>query len=478
MRESKDITRVQTDSDPGEIDHPEKSFNALSTFSLAVSLMATWEGLCSTFGSGLMSGGSVSLLYGFIASFIGNLSTVMSLSEPASIWYTGWITLLGWVALTASAPFASANLIQVLVTLSHPEYEPERWHGYLIYVTLILMACFMNILGGRVLTVLENVIMCLHVGFFFAILIAVAALPRERNTAEFVFTFFQNRTGWDNDAIAWCLGMLTSAYIMIGYDSATHVSEEMRNPRTGVPQAMICSLVVNGVMGFAVLIAILFGMTDMEGALGSKTGFPIIHIFLTITRGNLVAATAMTSTIIISASLATVGLIASTSRILWALARDGAPAFSGPLSRLHSKTSIPLNAVITVTVILVLLGLLNIASTTAFTAILSLTVVALSLSYIIPVIAMLYRRIFTPEQLQWGPWRMSASVGLIVNIISICYIVFLTIFLVLPPVRPVHAGNMNYAGVLLGAVLLLTTIDWVLRGRKTYTGPIDVWNEK
>ena len=118
MRESKDITRVQTESDQGEIVHPEKSFSALSTFSLAVSLMATWEGLCSTFGSGLMSGGSVSLLYGFIASFIGNLSTVMSLSEPASMypnaggqyyiisklsskkimpllsWYTGWITLL------------------------------------------------------------------------------------------------------------------------------------------------------------------------------------------------------------------------------------------------------------------------------------------------------------------------------------------------------------------------------------------------
>lgn len=33
---------------------------------LAVSLMATWEALCSTMGSGLVSGGPVSLVYGFI----------------------------------------------------------------------------------------------------------------------------------------------------------------------------------------------------------------------------------------------------------------------------------------------------------------------------------------------------------------------------------------------------------------------------
>lgn len=43
-----------------------KNFNTLSTLSLAVSLMATWETVCSTIGSGLVSGGPVSLVYGFI----------------------------------------------------------------------------------------------------------------------------------------------------------------------------------------------------------------------------------------------------------------------------------------------------------------------------------------------------------------------------------------------------------------------------
>jgi hypothetical protein len=44
----------------------QKTFGTLSTLSLAVSLMATWETICSTIGSGLVSGGPVSLIYGFI----------------------------------------------------------------------------------------------------------------------------------------------------------------------------------------------------------------------------------------------------------------------------------------------------------------------------------------------------------------------------------------------------------------------------
>lgn len=81
-----------------------KNFNTLSTLSLAVSLMATWETVCSTIGSGLVSGGSVSLVYGFLrmkilqmpagfgswtksraVSFIGNVCTAASLGELASM---------------------------------------------------------------------------------------------------------------------------------------------------------------------------------------------------------------------------------------------------------------------------------------------------------------------------------------------------------------------------------------------------------
>ncbi|KAK0383891.1 hypothetical protein NLU13_7983 [Sarocladium strictum] len=489
------VSRMTTGTDAiGEVE-PEKNFNTMSTFSLSLSLMATWEALLSTIGLGLTAGGSVALVYGFLLSFVGNICTAMSLSEPAAMypnaggqyymiaeltsgktkallsWYTGWLSLVGWVALTASGPYGAANIIQGLVVLNYDDYEPKAWRWYLIYLTITVLSFLMNIWGGKVLPMLENAISALHVLFFFMVLIAAAALPKERQSAEFVFTHFANGTGWDSNGIAWGIGMLTSAYIMIGYDSAAHMSEEMRNPRTGVPRAMIGSIIVNGAMGFAMLLVILFGIQDLDAALTTKTGFPIIEIFYQMTRGNKAAASAMSSTIAISAGAATVGLIAATSRTLWSFARDGAPAYSGRLAQLSENSHVPFNAVAFVSLFVIILGLLNIASTTAFSAVLSVTVIGMSLSYLTPIVAMLYRKIWTPVQLEYGPWKMPRMLGIAVNMFSICYILFLTAFLVLPTVMPVTAQNMNYASVILGGVLILVTIDWIFRGRKAYNGP-------
>lgn len=44
----------------------QKNFSVITMLAACVSLMATWEALCSTMASGLISGGPVSLVYGFI----------------------------------------------------------------------------------------------------------------------------------------------------------------------------------------------------------------------------------------------------------------------------------------------------------------------------------------------------------------------------------------------------------------------------
>jgi amino acid transporter len=100
----------------------------------------------------------------------------------------------------------------------------------------------------------------------------------------------------------------------------------MRTPEISVPWCMLGSLGINGILGFAFLLAILFCMGDMDAALNSTTGFPIIEIFHSIT-GSSAAATAMTCTLILTAGLATIPLMASTSRMLWCLARDKGRSF-------------------------------------------------------------------------------------------------------------------------------------------------------
>ena len=253
-----------------------------------------------------------------------------------------------------------------------------------------------------------------------------------------------------------------------------HVAEETKNPRKDVPWAMVGCLLVNGSMGFAMLIAVLYGMGDLDTAINTPIGFPIVEMFLHISRGSKAAATAMTCTIVISAWFAAVGMLASSSRALYAFARDGGTPFAWWLSRLHPQRRVPTNAVICVCSLLTLLALLNIASTTAFNAILSLAVVGLYLSYLISVSIILFRRFWNPQTLQYGPWRLPKSVGMTVNVFSMIYLAYTGIFLLFPPLQPVTADNMNYACLVLGAALLFSTFNWFLWGRKHFKGPSDL----
>lgn len=57
------------------------------------------------------------------------------------------------------------------------------------------------------------------------------------------------------------------------------MSEEVKNASRIVPGAMIFSLLVNGALGFAMLLAILFCLGDADIVLASTTGFPFMAVF-------------------------------------------------------------------------------------------------------------------------------------------------------------------------------------------------------
>ena len=131
---------------------------------------------------------------------------------------------------------------------------------------------------------------------------------------------------------------------------------------------------------------------------------------------------------------------------------------------------IPIRTIVLVGVVMGLLGLINIGSSTAFTAILSLSTLSLYISYIIPIIIFALRKL-RRKPIPYGPFRMG-PLGLYVNIFAVVYAIFICIFLPFPPEQPVTAKNMNYASPVFVFVLLFSLVDWFVRGRKLYKGPI------
>jgi len=110
------------------------------------------------------------------------------------------------------------------------------------------------------------------------------------------------------------------------------VAEEVYNASTVVPWAIVSTIILNGIMGLALLIALLFCLGDVTAALDTPTGFPFIEIFAQATKSNA-AATAMTCLILFLLTAAGSGAMAASSRLLWSLARDNAVPFSSQISR-------------------------------------------------------------------------------------------------------------------------------------------------
>ena len=99
------------------------------------------------------------------------------------------------------------------------------------------------------------------------------------------------------------------------------MSEEIQNASVVVPKSIMLSTLINGVLGFGIIITLLFCMGNVEDALNTPTGFPFFEIFLQATN-SLAGTTIMISICIVMALSAPAGLLAAASRMCWSFSRD------------------------------------------------------------------------------------------------------------------------------------------------------------
>lgn len=89
---------------------------------------------------------------------------------------------------------------------------------------------------------------------------------------------------------------------------------------------------LNGTLGFAMLVAVLFCLGDIEQIVETNTGYPFMAIFLNATQ-SVGGAAAMASIVATLGICATIALLASSSRMTWSFARDRGLPFSRYLGK-------------------------------------------------------------------------------------------------------------------------------------------------
>lgn len=249
------------------------------------------------------------------------------------------------------------------------------------------------------------------------------------------------------------------------------MAEELPSASRNVPLAMMGTVLVNGIMGLVYCIVILYSTGSLESLLATPTGFSFMQIYLTATKSRA-GGTILSVMIPIIAAAASAAGLASTSRTLWAFARDKATPVDRYLSKVDKRLQIPANAVFATAAIQAALGLIYLGSATAFNALLSMAVIGMYLSYLLPILYMIgYGR--RPDMNKVDRYfRLPNSLGMVVNLVSCAWIVLVIIFSTFPPVIPVTAQTMNYSSVVFTGWLLFGAVYYWLYGRHKFEVPM------
>ncbi|KAF1958516.1 hypothetical protein CC80DRAFT_515234 [Byssothecium circinans] len=441
-----------------------RNFKLLSIIALTCTLMVTWEGVLTSFQAGLLNGGPAGLVYGFIFAWIGTLLQAFVMGEMASMvavlapkscskflsYLTGWLSVISWQAALAGSSFLAGTMIQGLIILNHETYNHQRWQGTLLLYTILLLALFINTYLARILPQIESYVLILHIVGFFCVIIPLVYLAPHHSARE-VFATFTNAGGWEDKDLSFFVGVSTAMFSFLGVDAGGHLGAS-----TVVPQSMIISTLLNGSMGFSMVVAALFCMGDLEQTLESPTGFPYMRVFLDAT-GTTKGATLMAS-VVIAAFVFTV-----------AFAQEkGMPGHS-ILVKVHKGTALPIYTICLSVLISLLLGLINIGSSTAFNAMTSLCISSFYSCYVVSAGVLLHARLTT--EMKYGPFHMGRA-GVPVIILSIIYSVLGIFFSFWPYAPHPEPLSMNWSVVVFGGALLFSAGYWAVYGRKVYTGPL------
>lgn len=200
----------------------------------------------------------------------------------------------------------------------------------------------------------------------------------------------------------------------------------------------------------------------MADILQAPVGQALPYIFGRVT-GSPGGGLALTLLVFIITFFCSVSITVAASRCTWAFARDNAIPLASLWAKIDERHGTPIWALGLTTVVQLLLGLINLGSSSAFLAFVSVGVISLAVSYGIPIaISLAYRR----KEVQVAHWKMPRAVGFAVNAIAVVWIVFELVLFSLPTVLPVTAVSMNYAIVVFAGLMALSAVWYGIHARK------------
>ena len=115
--------------------------------------------------------------------------------------------------------------------LTHPDLTEKRWMVFIVYLILTWLVAALVLFGNWMLPRLEQIGGFFIIAGFFITVIVCAVMPHVNGqsyaTSDFVWTEWQNSTGYSSDGLAFLLGVLNGAFAVGTPDVTSHLAEEI-----------------------------------------------------------------------------------------------------------------------------------------------------------------------------------------------------------------------------------------------------------
>jgi choline transport protein len=472
-----------------------RKFSLWSMLALAFSILGTWSTFAQDLASGLTNGGPVSILWGLLLVTICNICVAVSLGEMLSsmptalgqaywvhrLWDTptgrfmsylcAWINTFGWWTLTASQIAFMTNFMLSFKVMYDPEWSgaSSGWVNFLVYLGVTLLFTVVNLVTCRkdeVLPMFNNFVGIgfggLFVIFSLVILICVGTSSSlSYQSAEFVFSRWINNTGW-SDGVVWFTGLVQAAYGLTAFDSVVHMIEEIPQPRRNGPKAIWLAVVCGAVSGFIFMVVCLFCIQSVSRVNNSPTGLPFMQLVQDVV--GLEGAVALLALFVFNGLGQGVSVATTGSRLTWGFARDGGIPWSVYFAHVDQIWKVPARALWLQFGLIGLVGVLYLFASTVLSAILGVATIALTVSYGMPILVLLF---VGRDKLPSGQFSLGRF-GPVINWISVIYCAITSVFFFFPGTPNPTASDMNYAIAVFGIMLVVAIAFWFIKGRTTY----------
>ena len=482
----------------------ERRMSVFSNFAVSFSIICILSGGINSLAQATAGAGGASigigwpigcLISGVFALAMGQIAssypTAGGLYHWSSIlgnrftgWLTAWLNLLGLITVLGAINvgtwgFFSGAIAPWFPAINVDTTVAEGFRNQIIFMALITgLQALINHFGIRLTARLTD--FSGYLIFAATIVLTLACFAFAEHWDFTRLWTFDNFSGdptlnaanelkgdpvWPNKVsglMVFLLGLLLPIYTITGYDASAHTSEETHKAAMSAPHGMVSSVWWSAIFGYAMLIGFLVLIPDMKDA--AKQGWNVFFWALD-QRFPVWLKDALYVAIFVSQFLCGLATVTSASRMIFAFARDDGLPGSSALKKVSHAHRTPVAAIWTASILAVLFvwgaSLVTIAGASAYTIVVSCTVIFLFFSFAIPIALGLlaYGKTWT----RMGPWDLGEPLFKLVAVLSILSAILIFFIGVQPP-------NAWALWITVG-FLILTGIIWVVYEQRRFQGP-------